>query len=281
LWLTSTTSARTLLDWARQIDRQALMNKSTKFGIVVTDGPQRQQVEKNLIPELRRLGYTPAHVAVIPNDYAQVPVKTASEVPTMKGKGVTVVLMAADYAVSQGWIRESERNGWKPQYLQSDFPGGAHDYSGGQNSQAGDWSGAIAVSSTREWTAAEFRANPLTKHCLDVYERARGSETPNLLVGWVLNYCDTYRIFELAATRAGTNLTRRGLVQALASLGEFPLAGAFGDVGSFGGPYPFGPVRWSAYTQAQRKVWRKPCPHEDPDTDGCYVPEGPVYRMAA
>lgn len=279
IWVQGVSSGRALLDWARQLDRQQLLTKQTKWGVVYGEGYERQSVERTFLPEMKRLGYEPSHVTVYPVDFTATPVKFAQDVPAMRAKGITHVVLATNFAANTFWVRESERNGWHPQYLVSDFPNDVNSLTGSSTAKAGDWRGAIAVSSWREPRMDELQREPASKRCLDIYRKGTGRAVDD--VQWPFWYCNGVKIFELAATKAGVNLTRQGFVRALASLGSFPMAGAFNESGSFGGAYAFGPTRWSAKVLAQRKVWTEPCPAHYKDNHGCWVPVGPVYPMAA
>ena len=116
---------------------------------------------------------------------------------------------------------------------------------------------------------------------MEIYEKATGRTITETLGGHVANYCNAHGVFERAMARAGVNPTRRNLAQALAGLGAHPMADFIPGSTSYGGSYAFGGVRWSANTLGQRKVYQKPCPRPQADTNGCYVPVGPVYRMSA
>lgn len=280
LWLLGATSARVLLDWARQLDGQQLLTPSTKWGLL-TDESSEPMVRQYLLAELERLGYSPTHVTVLSADPGSAAVKTAQEVPVMRSKGVTDVLLATNFVAQGVWVNEAQRNGWRPQYLVSDFPSPADDFSGGTVNASGGWAGAIAVSSSLELTPAQWREHPVAGPCIEVFERNSGRTATLNDIGWIINYCtNLLNVFVPAMSRAGANPTRQSLVQALAGLGEFPMA-TLGNVGTFGGPYSLGSVKWSATDFGQRKVWQSPCPREGDSDNACYVPVGPVYRMAA
>lgn len=286
LWTLFPSTTRTLLDWARQVPRQKLLpGASAKFGVVVAEGDQREKVQQVFVPELRRLGYTPTRVAVLPADPATIAVKASQEVSAMKGAGVTHVFMAADYIVAQGWIREAERNGFRPKYLASDFPTAGATWVGDQNAQAGSsWNGAIALSVTPDAEGYEkLIQKPLIKSCLDRYRRASGGgQVNNVNYGPIYGICLRLDRFVDAAKRAGANPTRQSLVQALATTGQFTNELFVGGTASWGGRYSLGAVRYSAATQMVRKVWKAaPCPYDPQWKFGCYVHQTAAFNMAA
>lgn len=282
LWMSGASAGRILLDWARQLDGQQLLTPSTRWGLV-TDDVAEPRVRQHLLAELERLGYAPTHVTVVSGtDVSGAAVKIAQEVPIMRSKDVTHVLIATGFIGAQMWVNEAQRNGWRPQYIVSDFPSAADDFSGGSINNQGGWEGAIAVSSAMEITGLDqWRAHPVSGPCIEVFERRTGRTPATNDIGWINQYCvHLLHIFVPAMSRAGPNPTRESLVQALAGLGEFPMA-ALGNTGSFGGAYAFGPTKWSAVNFGQRKVWQSPCPRAGDNDNACYVPVGPVYRLAA
>jgi hypothetical protein len=271
LWTVAASSPRTLTNWARQLVGQGLLTRATRFGVVTQQfDNQDALVDRYLIGELARLGVPPTHVAVMPANLAMFPVAASTEVAAMRRQGVDHVLLALDQAVNSGmFIQQAERDGWRPQYLVSEFPTGVNDFTGGQ--QPPSFDGAIAIANTPARSAAEFRAQPLVASCLEVWERHSGRPTLDDDVGWVLNYCNSMRIFERAATAAGPVLTRESLVRSLAGLGQVDLAGQVAGRGRLGGPYGFGSVKWSAVQYTNTKVWHRSCPRADTGSAGCWI----------
>jgi len=286
LWTLAPSMRRTLIDWAKQTKLQALLpSTSTKFGVVVAEGANTTQLQQHFLPELKRLGYTPSRVSVLPADPATVNVKAAQEAAAMKTAGVTHVFMAADYFPAQAFIRESERNDFRPQYLASDFPTAGLTYVGDQNAQAGSsWNGAIAIASSYDGSFSDIQKYPTWNSCISRYKKATGGAVVNKQnFGPIVGMCQRFDRFEDAMKRAGDNPTRQSYVQALANTGQFAFGGAVGGVGRWGGKYLFGSVQWSGLIYETRKVWKPaPCPY-DPDLwkNGCYIVQGSPYDMAA
>lgn len=279
LWTLAPSSARTLTNWARQLVAQGILTPTTRYGIVVQeyDG-QNVLVDRYLIAELERLGVPPTHVALMPGNVATFPTAAAAEEAAMRTRGIDHVLLALDQAVNSGlFIQQAERNGWRPRYLVSEFPSGANDFTGG--SQPSSFEGAIGIAHTPAWGITQARQDPAVRRCLDVWERHTGAPTLESDVAWVLSYCTSLRVFEIAATIAGPNLTRDALVQGIAAIGPIELPGYVGAQGTFGGPYGFGPVRWSAVDRTNTMTWTNACPRSD-DRDGrCWVETRAGDRM--
>jgi hypothetical protein len=284
LWTLNPSPRRILVDWARQTKQLSLLpSTTTKFGVVAAEGTGITQVQANLLPALKQLGYTPTRVSVLPSDPATVNVKAAQEASAMKAAGVTHVFMAADYFPAQAFIRESERDDYRPQYLASDFPTGGVNWVGDQNAQAGtSWGGAIAISSQYDFPYQEAISQPIAKDCLNRYRKAGGGAVSQANAGPIIGMCQRFNRFEDAMKRAGINPTRKSYLQALAATGTFSFLGAVGGTGRWGGPYAFGPVLWSALTHETRKVWKMNCPYDaGDDKAGCYVAVGSPFAMAA
>lgn len=281
LWGLSASSARLLTDWAVQLDQQGLLRRGTKWGLV-HDEEENPTVSRYLQAELERRGLKPARVTVLPLDPSAATVKIAQEVPAMQAAGITHVVFATNFVNGASWVRESQRNGYRPQYLLGDYVSPADDFSGGQYASGGDsFRGAIAISSAAELTPAELDADAAAASCFAVFAQqlgrdpGDGEEKAN-----VLPVCSAIRRFEDAMRRAGPNPTRQSWVQAMAATGEFPLPGFLGGKGSFGGRYAFGQTKWTAVDFGQRKVWTSPCPRQGDDDGQCWVPQGPIHRMA-
>lgn len=271
LWTVMASNGRILVDWARQLVARGLVSTNTRYGIVTEETADSDAiVDRYLTSELTRLGMPPAHVAVMPQNTAAFPTAAAQQVAAMRAKGVDTVLYALNIVSAGLFTQAAERDGWRPQYLVSEFPNGANDFSGGQHPSSFD--GAIAISTTPERSEAEARSDPASRRCLDVFEQAAGREaTYPGEFGPVFMYCRTVRLFELAATIAGPNLTRESLVRALAQVGTVEMPDLVGNQATFGGPYGLGPVKWSGADLTNLKVWTTDCPREDDNDGRCWV----------
>jgi ABC-type branched-subunit amino acid transport system substrate-binding protein len=279
LWTIGASGARTLLNWARQAARQDLVSTSpTKpFGIVVNEAGEAT-VRKYLIPELERLGRHPAHVSAMPSNTATAPTVASTESAKMRSAGINTVMLALDPVTSAVWIQQAEADGWKPQYLSSEYPVSVSDYTGGL--QPASYQGAIAIANTPVTPAAQLRAEPLVHQCLAVWEKHIGGPTADADIGAVVSYCSAVRLFEAAAKRAGTNLTRNGFDQGMAGLGTFPMGNIVGNKVTFGSAYSLGPVKWSGADSQNTEVWTSPCPYQDSDNKCWVVTHGPEPMAA-
>jgi hypothetical protein len=271
LWTIMASNGRILVDWARQLVARGLLTPDTRYGIVTEEtGDSDAVVDRYLASELTRLGMPPTHVAVMPQNTAVFPTSAAQQVAAMRAAGVNTVLYALNIVSAGLFTQAAERDGWRPQYLVSEFPNGANDFSGGQHPAS--FEGAIAISTTPERSQAEVRADPESRRCLDIFEQAAGRPAayPGEF-GPVFMYCRTVQLFELAATIAGPNLTRESFVRALAQVGRVAMPDLVGSQATFGGAYGLGPVKWSGADLTNVKVWTTACPRDDDNDGRCWV----------
>ena len=252
LWTITPSPRRMLVNWADQLVASGTLSKDKPFGIVTIGAQQFDRpITDVLVPRLRELGYNPAQVTVLPNDAAASTTARATEGAAMRAKGINTVLLAMDFLNSSLWIQEAERNRWTPQYLVSDYATPADDSTAA--TQPASFRGALAVSALPPEGNAP---SPADQHCTAVWEKAAGRKVAGQeeegLVGTI---CNLMVVLERGLKAAGPNPTRTSLVQGLGTIGQVPVAGAIGGVGTLGGPYAFGPVKWTAVDEYLVKRW--------------------------
>jgi hypothetical protein len=283
VWSTGASTRRGIVDWVAKLDALNLV-RGKKFSLVYAE-PSGGSTEKYLLPLLKARGLVPSRVKNLGADISQWHPNISQEVPAEKVAGITHVVFAANFAVGSMWLDEAKRDEFFPQYLVSDFGGNADEYGASQwesGSAGADFRGAIGISSRSHTDEGQQAATPFGKHCVDTWKKQSGRAVPAGDTGNLIEVCLDVSLFERAAKAAGANPTRAGWIQAMAHTGTFDDPLADGGTGTFGVPYAFGPVRWSAPDQSQAAVFKSPCPrHPFGNKNECWVPIGPVQKMAA
>jgi ABC-type branched-subunit amino acid transport system substrate-binding protein len=281
VWTKGASWRRQLVNWAAQLDAMHLLTGAgTKFSVVYAEA-QGGPVETYLLPSLKAHGLTPSRTKNL-GDFTQTRANISAEVPAEKAAGITHVVFASGFPDGSSWLDEAKRDQWFPHYLVSDFGGNADEYGASEWEKTGsDFTGAIAISTTSRTTDVQNAATPFGKSCVDAWKRHSGRAVPPGDTTNLISVCVDMAIFERAAKAAGPNPTRASLIQALAHSGSFddPLVDS-GTI-TFGVPYAFGPVRWSGTDHWQASVFKAPCPRKPDDDNRCWVPIGPVQKMAA
>lgn len=250
LWLLPASTRRRMVNLGDQLVATGLVKPGEKYGIVASgnrgiDKPVRQW----LVPQLQARGVPPSQVAYLPADAAAQPAAIASEGARMRQAGISKVLLVPELVAAQLWVQEAERNSWKPQYLTGDL--GTANQEVGAKTLGKSFAGAIAVSST----LPDGTVNPARTRCFDLWTKKAGRPMTTVEEPYVLGFCDSFKLLEEGMRRAGVDLTRRTFAQGMARIGQVTLAAVPGSVGSVGGAYAFGPVKWSASDTWIVKRW--------------------------
>lgn len=243
IWLVNPTARRTLTNWADRLASEGLLRSDEPFGIVTTealdyDGPVRDV----LVPALQARGLDPARVSVLPPDYASQPSAAAVEGASMRSDGINTVLLAGDIGGMLVFVQDAQRNDWSPQWMLTDYGLPANEV--GASVMPSAFVGATAVS-VEGPIGSPVQPSPAYARCHQLWEAYAGGPTAPEDELFLVYLCDLLSMFEQGAARAGPNLTRRTLAQGLAAIGTFDVASLVGGRGSLGGPYAFGPVKWS------------------------------------
>lgn len=282
VWSVSASPRRMIADWVAKLDSLNLV-RGKKFSVVYTElegGP----TEKYLLPLLKERGLVPARVKNLGFDLAQMKPNIAQEVPAQKVAGITHVVWTGTYAFGDDWLDEATRDQFFPQYLLGDYGGNA-DENGAfvWETNTPGLTGAIGISSDPRTDDVQKAATPFGKACVDTWKKRSGRAVPAGDVSNMIGVCLDLALFERAAKAAGANPTRAGIIQAMARTGTFDNPLAAGGTGTFGVPYPFGPVRWTATDHSGAAVFKSPCPRRPHEAgrNRCWVPLGPFQKMAA
>ena len=233
-------------------DLGALRGK--KVGVLGTEwlGLRREQ-EEGIVDTLRSLGYDP-FVYWLSGD----PVSSQTQVPIavqqMRSRGVDAVLIGADFVSAQSFVQLGSSQGYRPFYGAAD----PWSYSTDQvvANMPASFDGAIT---TTAWRTYDHRAGvpepAIDAECARIFEQSSGiaidrAKDPNAIYTGTMLACGVVRRFEQAALAAGPNLTRAGLVEAIAGLGtvDIPYAGGPGTYGrgKLDGADFYRPQRWKA-----------------------------------
>lgn len=281
IWTLQAADPRLLYDFAHQIADQRIFPKDAKWGYVYVKEYEKV-IQASFGAEMKKLGYTATRVSGLPTDQTQTPIASKQEVNAMRAAGITHVVMLLDFFNGGQWLRDAEQNGWRPQYVISEFTG-ADQYAGQQMAAAGNWDGTIGLSTTTNLAGDGFRQDPQGARCLERLGRIPNAPAPTSIDrnrSFDFLFCILLDVFTRAGDRAGVNPTRDSLAKALATTGQFGAPIFLDGAASFGGRTPFGPVKWSGADLVQRKVWQTPCPNRQ-EVPSCWVPAGPVVRMKA
>jgi ABC-type branched-subunit amino acid transport system substrate-binding protein len=242
---------RILGDLAASLHQDGALRGRT-VGILDQEGIDAIPVDRTLIPQLKRLGYSVAYHARIANDVGAAQSQIPLEVQRMRGAGVDTVLVASGLIRATVFIQEAQNQRWSPQYVLSDFASGSTDIY--TIAMPESFAGSLAYTSFR---TGEGRAGrPEVAHdkaCREVYERGTGERLDRTTIEYfyAVSACGIVRLFERGMTGAGPNPTRATLSQALQGLGTFEVP--YGATGSFG------PGKFDAPDSTRRVRWQLEC----------------------
>jgi ABC-type branched-subunit amino acid transport system substrate-binding protein len=250
LFTTFPSATRTMTNFVHELDRLGAIGER-KIGIVTDDQTDPGYETAPLLEGLlRKAGHDVVHRSNLAGSASsQVPV----EVQQMRSKGVELVILLSATLNSQSFTQAASSQGWAPAWAASDW--GTMNGDTTMKNAGNTFDGAIGITSTRNY---EFRGGiaeaPAARQCREVYERRTGrrlaprGEAENSLT---MNFCDTFRIFEAAATRAGVELTKARFAAGVQAIGAMPFA-AVGD-----GSFRAGKLDASDQVRTQR--WRLDC----------------------
>lgn len=213
--------SRALRNLVAELDAAGVLEGKT-IGVVDTDYPfDKLASETALLPALSERGYEVAHRATLSSDTATSQSQIPLEIQRMQAAGVDTIFFAAYFVYVTTWVQQSANRGYYPQYTQSDFANGTSD--GGTSQMPESYDGTIGVTSTRggeKYLGRELA--PVAQRCLDRWKQLTGTplEPGSADETIMLGSCGSVDTFAAAAGAAGPELTRPGLVNGYASLGE-------------------------------------------------------------
>lgn len=228
--------------------------KGKKIGVLGTEWiGLRRETEEGVVQTLQSLGYDP-FVYWLSGD----PASSASQIPIavqqMKANGVQVQFMTVDFVSGLNFVQQADAQRYNPRYTGGDSWGWTTDYV--TANMPASFAGAISVTAMRLYDARVGVAEPaIDAACAKRFEDATGvkldrANDPNALYVGSMFACGVVQRFVRAATAAGPNLTRRGLVNAIAAFGtvEVPFAGGLATYSrtKLDGSNHYRPQEWKA-----------------------------------
>lgn len=238
-----------------------------KIGVLGTTwlGLRRQQ-EDGIVRSLQERGYNPS-VYWLSGD----PVSSQAQVPLallqMRQAGVQVMIMGADFVSAQSFVNLATGQGFRPRYAAADSWGYPTDAVA--SGMGAGFDGAITVTSMRLYDDRVDVPEPaIDAECARVINEysdltADRVNDPNAIYISSMMACGVVRRFEAAALAAGPDLTRAGLMQAIANAGtvEVPFAG---------GPATFRPDKLDGADFYRAQQWSQSC--------RCWIPVTPGFK---
>ena len=259
LWLSRLDATRMLKNFARTIVERGYIDKSKKVGVLYEGTPfDSEAVEKDLLPELARLGIKPAKVYKSSPSLEQSVNQMPDAVLQMKTAGVTHLMFVASVITKQQFIRHADSQQYYPRLLDHDIKDGCgellHEFAAPYPDRS--FEGTICVTAHFTGIApdnqtsqfGEWIHSPFAKYADEVYKRwnkggyeaVRGNAAESE-VGFnpgtqrFLNYIvgGHLAMWKSAAERAGRNLTRARWGEAMLATGRFEQT-AFAPFFTFG-----------------------------------------------
>lgn len=244
--------------------------RGKKIGVLGTEWiGLRRETEEGVVQTLRSLGYDP-FVYWLSGDPASSQSQIPIAVQQMKANGVQVQFMTVDFVSGLSFVQQADAQRYLPRYTGADPWGWTTDYT--TANMPASFAGAITVTAMRLYDARAGVPEPaLDAACARRFEEATGvkldrANDPNALYVGSMLACGVVQRFERAASTAGPNLTRRGLVDAIAALGtiEVPFAG---------GPATYSRSKLDGANHYRPQQWDAGCK--------CWIPLVPEFTEGA
>ena len=193
----------------------------------------------------------------------------------LRTAGVDALFLAVNSYAASIFLTQTEQAGYHPTYYATDLDEVSTNIVPGL-SPKGAMSGAQGVT-WRNTGAAETGESPVAfdEACKATYEKETGKKAPAFgsdEYGGIAGSCALVKLFELAATKAGTKLSGATFVKALSGLKDFELGG--GAKGSYG------PKRYDAPDAIRKLKIKESCTAPSSEGKSCWVPVGKAIPFA-
>ena len=231
LFTTSASKSRILRNFADWLDRTNLLKGKT-VGLLSNGGSDEEQVNKHLVPELERRGYTIHSRFTFSVDTAEQARQYPIAIAQLRRDGVDTVIATTSFIPTSGLANAAEAANYYPQWLFSGFNGGTTDLLASKLTPQFNALG-VAASRTGE-VHAGLESPPVDVECREVYERAIGQQVDRkngTLLSAIIGVCGVVKLFEEGVRNAGPDLTRRTFSDGIAAIGEWVIPGF--DKGSY------------------------------------------------
>ncbi len=240
--------------------------KGKKIGVLGTEWiGLRRETEEGVVQTLKSLGYDP-FVYWLSGDPASSQSQIPIAVQQMKANGVQVQFMTVDFVSGLSFVQQADAQRYNPRYTGGDSWGWTTDYT--TSNMPASFAGAISVTAMRLYDARVGVPEPaIDAACAKRFEEATGikldrANDPNALYAGSMFACGVVQRFVRAATAAGPNLTRRGLVDAIAAIGTV-------DVPFAGNPATYSRTKLDGTNQYRPQEWKANCK--------CWIPLVPQF----
>lgn len=223
-----------------------------RVGVLYDDEPEnRDGVETGLLPTLESYGFEGTVTYRLSADVGAAQSQVPLAVQQMCNVA-DVVFLPVGFPQATQFVTQAERQQCGFRYFTSDFAIGSSDFYAQQMPDSFD--GALAVTAQRIGEQRVDRPEPeVDVGCRRVWEERKGEAAPRGSgdYGGFQAACGLVRVFEVAANRAGPELTRPRLSAAVQQLGEVSIP--------FYGGGSFSKGKLNAADFVQLVQWKRDC----------------------
>jgi len=253
--LTVMSKDRMLKNWVDWAVTSGLASGSKKIGVWWQDVPEDQAVVNDvLLPYMKSRGLNVASTFVFSSDNTRAPVESTSAVLRFKSANVDVVWPVGNYFVNTFFLTQAKAQDFHPKYTASDFAQLSLDTtSSGYETSQWDGTKAVTVLLTGEMAAGKPTRSS-GKECLDVHAKFGGKPLQNNADrDYLMFTCEHLALWVKAARQAGANLTRKGFLAEIDSLGTYADRVAISD------PLTYRKGKYDGADRYAVVEWRKEC----------------------
>jgi hypothetical protein len=250
---------KALIKWGMSSGR---LSKGKKVGVVVSDQAADQAaLNSYLVPELKKVGITPAVVAVVagnPADTSSTDADAQLAVEKLKAAGVQSVIPLVPANAFIPYIGQENSQKYYPQLLLSDYQSTVEvalglipvPYETALNGQEGVTTETLGNNVDDNRPESQGGYDPGVRSCYNTWHTAHpgpiaGTSPPTHFIeeqGPIQAWCGAIRLFAQAAKGAGKNLNRRTFVEAMSKVTNF--TGTLSPVWSYSPTKMYGPTEY-------------------------------------
>lgn len=261
LWTLSTSKDRGHINHVRYLVEHGHLKRSHKIGVIYDGVPHvAPSTEKGLLPELQRQGLKPTKVFKLSSDTEQALGQINQAVVDFRLAGVDFVFMPMNLIYKTQFMQAAEGQRYRPQYTESDHNFGCYDFTT-STYPAQSYQDTICVTATDVYGRVDLEqyadSHPFARYADSVYMRVhkggyhpdgKGSDGWNAQRALHISVGSMLRAWQLAADRAGPELTRARWGEAMGQTGDF-------DQCVCERPLRFEPDKWDGTTTVKGLRW--------------------------
>lgn len=261
LWTLSTSKDRGHINHVKYLVEKGLLTKDHKIGVVYDGVPHvAPATEKGLLPELARQGLEPTEVFKLSSDVEQALGQVNQVVVDFRLAGVDFVFMPMNLIYKTQFMTAADQQGYNPQYTESDHNFGCFDFTT-STYPARQYDDTICVTASDAYGRKDLEAfadqHPFAQYADEVYFRTheggyhpdgKGSDGWNTQRALHISIGSMLRAWQMAADRAGPELTRAKWGAAMGQTGDF-------DQCVCETPLRFEPDKWDGTTTVKGLRW--------------------------